>query len=77
MRITVEEQQKRSERARLGAYARRKSRKKRQKHKQAGFKTMRLIKKSMWAEGKAAIRRFLSSRPSRKKVFPKVSPKRT
>jgi len=47
MRITAEEQQKRSERARLEAYhARRKNRKKRQKHKQAGFKNIRLINKS-------------------------------
>jgi hypothetical protein len=53
MRITVKEQQKRSERARLKAYyARRQNRKKRQKHKQAGFKNMRLIKKSMSAEEK-------------------------
>jgi hypothetical protein len=52
MKITVEEQQKRSERARLKAYhERRKNRKKRQKHKQSGFKNMRLINKSSKSMG--------------------------
>jgi hypothetical protein len=47
MKITVEEQQKQSERARIKAYyARRKNRKKRPKQKQGGFKNMRLINKS-------------------------------
>jgi hypothetical protein len=45
MKITVEVQQKRSERARIKAYSRR-SRKKRTKQKQGGFKNMRLIDKS-------------------------------
>jgi hypothetical protein len=46
MKITVEEQQKRSERARSNAYYSRRSRKKRPKQKQGGFKNMRLINKS-------------------------------
>jgi hypothetical protein len=79
MRITVEEQQKRFERARLKAYyERRKNRKKRQKHKQAGFKNMRLTKKSMSPEDRAAIQRYLSLRASRKKrISSAATPKRT
>jgi hypothetical protein len=46
MKITAEEQQKRSERARIKAYDSRRSRKKRTKQKQGGFKSMRLIDKS-------------------------------
>jgi hypothetical protein len=46
MKMTVEEQQKRSERARIKAYYSRQGRKKRPKQKQGGFKNMRLINKS-------------------------------
>ena len=46
MKITVEEQQRRSERARIKAYYSGRSAKKRTKAKQAGFKNMRLINKS-------------------------------
>jgi len=49
MKITLEEQQKRSERARLKAYyarRRHKKLKKTPKAKQAGFKNMRLVNKS-------------------------------
>jgi hypothetical protein len=49
MKITMEEQQKRSERARLKAYyarRRHKKLKKTPKAKQAGFKNMRLVNKS-------------------------------
>ncbi len=47
MKITVEEQQRRSERARLKGYARRRIKKpeKTPKQKQAGFKNMRLVNK--------------------------------
>jgi hypothetical protein len=50
MKITVEEQQRRSARARLKEYYARRSRKKREKIpkvKQAGFKNMRLVNKSI------------------------------
>ena len=46
MKTTVEEQQKRSERARIKAYHSRRGRKKGPKQKQGGFKNMRLINKS-------------------------------
>jgi hypothetical protein len=46
MKITTEEQQKRSERARLKAYYSRRSRKKRPKQNQGGFINMRLSNKS-------------------------------
>jgi hypothetical protein len=55
MKLTMEEQQKRSERARLKAYSARRRHKKLEKTpkvKQAGFKNMRLVNKSNSMGGK-------------------------